>query len=239
MRSAAVLRLARHDGDNNVAAADEASDLVSPVLRLGVALAIAAVAAQSVADLVNFAFLDRSVGQLNADAEPNVWSWASTIATACAGLSLLLLALVRVDRRPSLALVAAATAFLSLDDALQIHERARFGGWEDSQRVLWPALYLPLLLAVFVVVWRIAGEVASRAGVVVRLGLCFLAAAVAGELAGAVLVAIGRGTGTFAYELEVIVEEGLEIGGWILISTGIIADMLDRVARAGTVPRPV
>lgn len=230
-----MLGLARPE--DHAVVADETTSAVRLALRVGAGLAIAAVAAQSVADLANFAFFDRTVGQLNADAEPNLWSWASATATAYAALALLLLALVRPGRRVALALLAAAAAFFSLDDALEIHERIRWvGGWQDPQRVLWPALYLPLLAAVFVVLWRIAGEAASRACLFVHVGLCLLAAAVACELAGAVLVWIGLGVGTFAYELEVIVEEGLELSGWILIATGTIADFLARVARTGSSP---
>lgn len=207
--------------------------VVAVALEVGTWIAAAAVALQSVADLVGYAFFDRA-DQLNADAEPNLWSWASATATACAAFALLLLALTRPGRRTVLVFLAAATGFFSLDDALQVHERLRgVVGWEDPQRALWPAVYLPLLAAVFLLLWRVAGEAAPRIGLTIRLGLGFLVAAVACELISAVMVQVELGPGTLAYELEVIVEEGLELAGWILIASALAADLLDRVAAAG------
>ena len=58
-----------------------------------------------------------------------------------------------------------------------------------------------------------------------------LVAAVGCEVVSFGMVQIGLDRGTFAYELEVIVEEGLELAGWILIASGLMAGLVDRTTR--------
>jgi hypothetical protein len=58
-----------------------------------------------------------------------------------------------------------------------------------------------------------------------------LVAAVGCEVASFGLVQVGLDKGTFAYELEVIVEEGLELAGWILIASGLLAAFVQLTLR--------
>src|SRR4029453_6681743 len=67
-------------------------------LRVGVALALALAALQSIAHLVNLAFFDLRVDMINADSDSGAFAWASSVATSCAALLLCLLAIMRPTR---------------------------------------------------------------------------------------------------------------------------------------------
>ena len=60
-------------------------------------------------------------------------------------------------------------------------------------------------------------------GRLLRIGLFMLVAAVAAEEIAAVIVQEGQGHLSIAYNLEVVVEEGLELAGWMIIATGLLA----------------
>jgi hypothetical protein len=53
-----------------------------------------------------------------------------------------------------------------------------------------------------------------------------LVVAIALEMASPILFALGSDHGELAYELEVALEEGAELAGWILVSTGLAAALL-------------
>ena len=221
------------------AARDSADAAATPVelpgliVRVGVWVAIVGFAAQGVADIVGFIWFDGTVDQLSADEEFTIWSWASSTATACAALAAGLLAVAHGGRRGTYLLLAAILAFFSADDMLQIHERlhANLGGAEETTRIVFPVVYLPLLVASFLLLWRCAAHACGPASRSIRLGLLMLVAAIGCEVVSFGMVQIGLNRGTFAYELEVIVEEGLELAGWILISSGLLAGLVDRTTR--------
>jgi hypothetical protein len=52
------------------------------------------------------------------------------------------------------------------------------------------------------------------------------------EAATPVLFALGQGHGSIPYELESVVEEGLELGGFVLIATALAAQVTERLSRA-------
>ena len=203
------------------------------IVRVGVLTAGVAVAAQSAADIVGFFWFDRMVGQLNAGSELTIWSWASSTAIACAALATALLAVAHDKYRTTYLFLVAALAFFSADDTLQVHERlkANLGGTRDAVRIIWPIVYLPLLIASFSLLWRCAAHATRSATRNIRLGLLLLVAAVGCEVASFGLVQVGLDKGTFAYELEVIVEEGLELAGWILIASGLLAAFVQLTLR--------
>jgi hypothetical protein len=158
-------------------------------------------------------------------------AWASSTITGFTAFVLFLLLLARSQRRRVLGLLVVLVTFFSLDDSLQIHERLRYGGLglDESVRVVWPIVYLPLLAAVSVLLWSLAAETLEGKRIM-RAGLVMLAAAVACELVSAGLVQGGYGRGTVLYDLEVAVEEGLELAGWIFLAAGFSADLLARAA---------
>ena len=197
---------------------------------MGVLLAAVAVAIQTVAHLTNEFLLDDRVEGLDADVEGNVFTWASSAATFTLAVGALLHALAFVERRREYSLLAALAAFFSLDDAIQVHERLALRVGEDllglSEHVavrLWIVFYLPLLLIVAAVVWIVSQHLWTPAGRMMRLGLAALVASIPAEVAGLVTRPLAA-RGTQAYDaLRVAVEEGLELGGWVLAAAGLFA----------------
>lgn len=204
-------------------------------LRAGVVLAIALVCVQSVAHLVNVRFFDLAVDAINADSDTSVFAWASSLATAACGL--LLLALVRCERRPlPVAALAAAVVFLAIDDLAGIHERVsehqtEIAGIDHASRLFWPLVYMPLLAGVFIGLWVLASRMRPLSGLILKVALGCLATAIAMEMASPLLFELGFGHGSAPYELEATAEEGLELGGWLLAGTAIAATLVERGGR--------
>ena len=231
------------------AAQDRTAAVAARILTGTLVLAIAAVALQTVVDLFDFWALDRDVELLLADADLGVFSWASVAATSVVAVGALLLSTVDGRRRRLLWFVAATSAYLSLDDQIGLHERLGdiadraegFAAWEPA-RLLWPALYLPLLAALFLGIWRLAGGLPRRPVRFVTVGLALLAAAVVLEVLSAAVIRAGFDRGSVLYELEAVLEEGTELGGWILIAgaflTAFVLALRDEAA-ALTVRRPI
>jgi len=63
-------------------------------------------------------------------------------------------------------------------------------------------------------------------------GLGALVLAVLMEAATPVLFALGQGRGSIPYELESVIEEGLELGGFVLIATALAAGVAERFSGA-------
>jgi hypothetical protein len=191
-------------------------------------IAVAAAILQSVGHLTNFAFFDGDIEALNADGEQNVFSWASSMSTFAAGFFLFLPAVAAgaLDR-VTLGLVGAIT-FFSLDDALSIHERLAERSIEvldaevSLQRIAWPIVYLPLLVFVFVMLWRMAQAKSGPMATALKVGLMLLVAAVVAEVTSALYLGEGE-EGTWPDVVEVTVEEGAELAGWILIAGALAA----------------
>ena len=231
------------------AAQDRTAAVAARILTGTLVLAIAAVALQTVVDLFDFWALDRDVELLLADADLGVFSWASVAATSVVAVGALLLSTVDGRRRRLLWFVAATSAYLSLDDQIGLHERVGdiadraegFAAWEPA-RLLWPALYLPLLAALFLGIWRLAGGFPRRPVRFVNVGLALLAAAVVLEVLSAAVIRAGYDRGSVLYELEAVLEEGAELAGWILIAgaflTAFVLALRDDTA-ALTVRRPI
>jgi hypothetical protein len=163
---------------------------------------------------------------LDADAEHTVFSWMGSAVTFAAALACVLLAAPSFARGRLLVPLGGLVAFLSLDEAVSVHERIgiRIADLFDLSitwsRVIWPAVYLPLMLAVLallVAAVRTAPRDTSR---LVLVGLGCLSAAVAAEIVSAPL---STAVDAFTEALVVAVEEGLELAGWGLIATGLLS----------------
>lgn len=196
-------------------------------------VALAAVVLQSVGEVANFA-LDADIDALDADEELNVFAWASSMSTFAAAFFLFVPAVVVPTLDRVRLLVAGALAFFSLDDALSFHERLAERSVQllDSEvsleRVVWPVVYLPLLAFVFVILFGMARRHPNVIGTALLVGLALLALAVVGEVTSALYV---EDEETWATTIEVAVEEGAELAGWILIA-GALAARLYADARA-------
>ena len=205
-------------------------------VSVGYAIAIFTVLAQSAGHIVGVRMLDDRFWNLNADVEENAVAWAGSAATFAAALAAFALALVprEIDRR--LLLLALLVAAFSLDDALGLHERVAASGVDalgipdDAGRLVWPVVYLPLLVAVLFLLLDAARRVFPRAGRAVLLGVAALFVAIGAELvAAAATVGLDVTRGSWPDVLEVVVEDGAEIGGWLLIAFGLTAALLVRV----------
>jgi hypothetical protein len=198
------------------------------LLRIGGLLAAAAVALQTTAHLVNAFLLDARIDGLNADLEGNVFTWASSTSTFTLGLAAFLHAVLFPLRRRELAVLAVIAAFLSLDDAIQLHERLTVAIGEDllglSDHVagrLWVPVYFPLLLLTGLLLWLVAKQAWEPAGRLIRLGLVLLVASILAEFPGALTSRLDPERGSAPGEVLVAVEEGLELGGWLLAAVGL------------------
>ena len=63
--------------------------------------------------------------------------------------------------------------------------------------------------------------------------MLLLVLAVVAEILSTVLIADGHTTGSVPYTVEVAVEEGCELGGWILIASALVAGMTARLVALG------
>ena len=204
------------------------------VLTVGLALAVTAVSLQTLAHLLNAAF-DGGRG-LDANAEQNAMTWASSSATFAAAFLAGLCAVLLDERRRAWVLLASIIAFFSLDDAILLHERlaqwvlALFGQDTSWDSLLWPALYLPLAGIVVVLLLSVTRTAPGRARRFLLVGLALLLTAVAAEALSAP-VSTPETAGGWAHTLEGAYEEGAELAGWILIATGLTVSTLSEPGR--------
>lgn len=199
------------------------------LLRIGVPLAVAAIALQTLAHLTNEFLLDDRIEGLDADIEGNVFTWASSVSTFTVGVAAFVHAFVFPNRRREFGLLAGLGVLFSLDDAIQLHERLALEVGEDLIGLpdylavrLWLVFYLPLLLLAGLLLWRIAEEVWEPSGRMLRLGLLLLVASVPAEIVGAGTRWLDEEGTSVPEDFRVAIEEGLELGGWILAAVGLM-----------------
>ncbi|HET7856497.1 MAG TPA: hypothetical protein VFL41_08575 [Gaiellaceae bacterium] len=200
------------------------------LVRFGIGLAVVAVAVQTAAHLGNEFLLDDRVQGLDADVEGNAFTWASSVATFTVGLMAALHAAAFETRRRELTVLAAIVVWFSLDDVAIIHERAALELGEDVLGLpdyaavrLWLLIYLPLLLVAGLLLLRISLEASAPADRALRIGFAVLVAAIPLEVVGLATRKLAD-DGTDAPEvLRIALEEGLELGGWIMLAAGLTA----------------
>ncbi len=190
---------------------------------IGIAFRIAVVAAvvQGCIHYFNGFVLDFRIQMFKPDEDGGVFTWASSVATAMAGLGLLLVASQVKARSRVLILLSMGLLFFSLDDTVAFHERIpslSFIPVEDSARIVWVVSVMPLLAAVFVGLLAFAWRAPEALRKAVIWGLGGLVIAIFLEFTSPVLFALGSAEGEWLYELEVVAEEGLELASWILIA---------------------
>ena len=202
------------------------------VVRFTVMLAAAAFFALLVVHMLNQMALDAPYEALDADEDRSAWSWAAVAAEAVAGAFLALLAATVVSSK-GMKFAAAVMIFLSLDDFIRIHESigSSVSLFPHSVRLLWPVIYFPLLAALMIVLWRICEGRAAESRLLTRSGLLLLAVAVVLEVFTVALFAVDQGHESFLYELEVSIEEGFELAGWLLIAGGMAAALVAQLGR--------
>jgi hypothetical protein len=214
------------------------------LVALGVVIAAVTVTAQSVGHLVGVKLLDDRYLHLNADDELGLPAWISAAATFAAAYGVLLLVLLREAIDRSLVALVALIAFFSLDDAVVVHERAgekiaeALGYGDYAERLIWPLLFGPLFLAALVLLVYASRQLSDRPRNLLRVGIGLFVLALGAELASsAVYSAADVEPGSWPDVFEVLVEEGAELGGWILVATAFLTAVVARLDEDRAVDR--
>ena len=211
----------------------------------GVSLTFLAVSLQTALYLVDVYAFDRRFGTFDVDQESGFPAWAASVAIFSTGFIALLLGFVESSRKLSLWALGGAVIFLSFDESLIVHERVGLAVTDALDlsdtylRVAWPAAYVPLLAAIAALVFQLARTSTDPARRLLLAGLLALAAAVGLEIAGLALDLVPSLTIGLLYTVQIALEEGAELAGWILLTTGLVVRLFDQMARQVTsVPRP-
>jgi hypothetical protein len=206
------------------------------VLSGGLVLALVAVGVQTVAHLTNALVLDYRSWNMDATADGNALSWASSVATFTAALGAVLLGLLPTTRAWRFVALSAVFTFFSLDDVIGIHETLafiHFFGYDPPNtlaRALWPLLYLPLFAFAILELWRLSAHVQERIRRTIWLALSLFAVAFVAEAIAALWWEEDDDSRFLIDDLEVAIEEGAELGAWILVSTAFAAILFERLA---------
>jgi hypothetical protein len=187
-------------------------------------VAAAAAVAQGATHLIHVFVLDgRYADLLDADSNRSVFDVVSVIAEASACAACLALARWHRWARPRFLALAGLLAFITLDDAVGLHDRIG---------VDWPLILFPLLACTFLLLWSALDEPETCA--YIRVGLLLLTISVLlGQAAEPVLTAFGWGIGSWPYELKIVIKQGAELAGWIVIAGAlIVAAAAPRTRRA-------
>lgn len=196
------------------------------VLSTGARWLAIGVALQSLGHIVDYVALDLRIQALDVDQEYSFTAWAGTAITFVSAW-LIAEAIVASGRTPwTLLALAAVIAFLSLDDMISIHERVVLFDPEGNSlrylnRIFWPAVYGPLLIFAFGGLWLLAACLEPAARRMVRIGLYLLGFSLVLEAAGSGILLAGSTRSELPYNVEVLIEEAAELGGWGLIALGI------------------
>lgn len=211
-------------GDRNARPSEQPFDefelgLTDRLLSTGLVLAIVGAVTQGLLHAVNA--LTLASDNLDANSEKNVFSWASSVATFGVAFGALLAGVAGASRHRLLFALAACAVFLSLDDAIGLHERIslelleRLSLSDSYDSVVWPALYSPLLVLLVLLLRIVAAETQPRVRRFYVWGVALLALAIVLEL-----VSAPWSTGENAAHLVLGgIEESAELAGWILLST--------------------
>ena len=192
-------------------------------------LAVLAVIGQTVVQVLNLTVLDRGIALIEVDSDDSLWAFLSSALMAIAAGAIGVIGMLQPGRRASLLVLAAILGFLAADDILAIHERItveELGPIPHPSRVVWILAFAPMLAVALVLLrgWSAALVPAARRWL--RAGLAALALALGMEFLSPVLFAAGIEKGTLLYDLEVLVEEGLELVGTALLAGVAIAALL-------------
>ncbi|HWM34669.1 MAG TPA: hypothetical protein VNR36_10570 [Pseudolysinimonas sp.] len=161
------------------------------------------------------------------DAEGNLFAWYSTIILAAVAVGFFLIALTaRGAGRPiwRFVVLGALALLLSADEAAYLHERlGNFAGdlgLSSKFTYQWLLLGVPIAIVVgLFVLWLARRLDKSLRWALIIAGVVYLAGAVGGEVIGGVLKKTDAFSGDaliVVYDIEVLIEEGLEILGAIL-----------------------
>lgn len=193
--------------------------------RIALTLLAIGVAGQTVVHLVNYGFIHSVRLNVNSEHTPFSATQALVIAAAAVGA---VLAVRGGGLRPARGwTLGVLLAFLAVDEYFVVHERIGVGTTrllglsDDWDSVVWPIVYLPLLLAVVVLLVDASRHSPRVPGRLVLLGIASLGAAVVLEIASAPF-STAETAGGVVHAVEGAFEEAAELGGWGLIAIGLL-----------------
>jgi hypothetical protein len=177
------------------------------VLVAGVALALAAVVALIVTQIIDFGVYDLRIGALNSDVHSSVFgllSLAAELAMACAAAWR---GFESEQRGRWLVLAAISAALVAV--------RAAFPGSA--------AAFAVPVGVVFILVWSLTSSDPERARTITRVALFLLAFSFVVHVVGPKIVhSLGYGGNSWAWQIKGLVKHTAELAGWILLATGIL-----------------
>ena len=196
--------------------------------RAVVSIAAAAMLLQTLVAAANEFTLESSF--LNPDEEGSLFQLATAAVTATAGAAAAAHAILFPPRRRRFAALSMILLYFAADDVLVLHEgmgeavgESLFGLSGHIAVRLWILLLAPLLAAAFLLIAAEARRAERPLRNVLFGGLGALVAAVVVEVGGAVTRSPGfieRVSGK-PETLRYLLEEALELGGWILLAGGL------------------
>jgi hypothetical protein len=182
-------------------------------------LALVVVVAQTTTQLVDFGFYDLRIDALNSNRHASVFGVASLLAQGAAALAAAL-RLAGPRRRGTWASITALIAAL-----LYARVSVEFS----------TTLLLVPVAALFWLLWRATVDDPPPARTALRAGLCLLVGSFAVHVVGPEIVsALGYSGDSWPYQVKGVLKHGGELGGWILVATGLVAGAAPRTRRAGT-----
>ena len=97
--------------------------------------------------------------------------------------------------------------------------------------MIWPAIFFPLLLVAFVLLVDFVRDAPRRVRRTAYVGLGLLVFSVLAEITSAFLRR-EYGNGSWQFEVEVALEEGAEVAGWLLIAFALASVAFAQIAAA-------
>lgn len=181
------------------------------VIAVGVAVALAAVIAQTVAQVIDFTVYDLRIGALNSDVHASIFGIMSLVADGVMAVAAGVRAMHSEKRTPWLVLAALA--------AILVVVRAAIPGSA-------PAFAVPCAV-LFVMVWSLTSADPTPARTVVRISLYLLAFSFAVHIFELKIAPeLGFRANTWPGEIKCLVKHSAELSGWFLLAAGVLAGML-------------
>jgi len=194
--------------------------------RIGLLVITLAVVVQTLLHLVNYFTWEVRWLDVNEEYTPFSAMGALTLAAAAGGAFLLVRAGLAA-RRVGWSL-AALLAVFALDEFFSLHERGTdllldlVGVSRDLDSVVWPALYLPMTGAAFLLMVLLARRAPESVRRLLYVGLALLVIAVVAEIASAPFSTADTADET-VHAIEGVFEEACELGGWGLIALALLS----------------
>jgi hypothetical protein len=203
------------------------------VARWSWALAGLAVVVQTTAHLVNELMLQGRYPQLSAAVDSNAFGRANTLAIALSALLNAAGAFSRGGIDPRRIVLAASLSFLAVDDATGLHDRMR--ALSEPLEAAATVGFAGVLVLVFLLLAAEARRMRFPVRRLMIVGLLALAVGVALRMVG-LYVPVDQWLGPTTMAAGVAVEQGLGLGGWILVALGLLAALVERAQPSSPPP---